>query len=335
MVQILTLQLQKVSTSPSLRIIGKRILQAIPVLWGVTFLTFSLMNLLPGGSAAAIAGSGATKAQVAALAHRLHLDEPFWIRYWHWLSGAATGHLGASLASGQPVSSILASRLPVTAELVVIALILAVCLAIPLASLSVRKPHGIADRISIVICMCGLSIPGFVLGLIAILIFAVHLRLLPAIGFTPLSAGLWPNLRTLILPCSTLGFALMCNYTRVLRADLADQMNAEDYIITARAKGIAPWQVLIRHALRNSMFGLLTLVGLNLGVLIGGTVLIEQVFAIPGMGQELIQAVEIEDVVVVEAIVVVLSLAVVTASLITDLLYAVLDPRIRYGRPSS
>jgi peptide/nickel transport system permease protein len=318
--------------SPSLRIVSKRLLQAIPVIWGVTFLTFAMMNLLPGGSAVALAGIGATKADVQALANRLHLNEPFWTRYFHWLGGAVTGHLGASLANGQPVSSILAARLPVTAELVCFALILSVIFAILVAVLAVRRPHGIADRLSMLVCMIGLSIPGFVLGLILILIFADRLKILPAIGFVPISDGVWPNVRSLILPAVTLAFGLFCGYTRVLRADLLDQMTGEDYIVTARGKGIAPRQVLIRHGLRNSMFGLLTLVGLNLGVLIGGTVLIEQIFAIPGMGQELIQSVQSEDVVVVEAIVVVLSLAVVAASLLTDLLYMVLDPRIRYGR---
>jgi peptide/nickel transport system permease protein len=214
-------------------------------------------------------------------------------------------------------------------------MLLSVAVAIPLATLAVRKPHGIADRLSLVISMTGLSVPGFVLGLVLILIFAVHLRVLPAVGFTPLSAGIWPNLRTMILPSSTLGFALMCNYTRVLRADLSDQMRGEDYILTARAKGITPWQVLIRHALRNSSFSLLTLIGLNLGVLLGGTVLTEEIFSIPGMGSALIQAVETQDVIVVEAVVVVLSLGVVVSSLLTDLLYAVLDPRIRYGRAAS
>ena len=323
---------RRIVRSTALRIVATRLLQAIPVMWAVTLLTYSLMNLLPGGSTLSLAGPGASSAEVQAITLRLHLNEPFWTRYYHWLVGMVHGNFGSSYSTGQPVSKILAVRLPVTAELVVLAMFLSVAFAIPLATLAVRRPHGIADRLSLVICMTGLSIPGFVLGLIMILIFAVHLRVLPAVGFTPLSAGIWPNLRTMILPASTLGFALMCNYTRVLRADLADQMRGEDYILTARAKGIAPWQVLIRHALRNSAFSLLTLIGLNLGVLLGGTVLIEEIFSIPGMGSALIQAVETQDVIVVEAVVVVLSLGVVVSSLLTDLLYAVLDPRIRYGR---
>jgi peptide/nickel transport system permease protein len=269
------------------------------------------------------------------VAVKLHLNEPFFTRYLHWLGGILSGHLGTSLANGQAVSAIIRQRLPVTVELVVLAMILSVGLSIPVAVAAANKPRGIADRISIVLCMFGISIPGFVLGLILILIFAVHLKVLPAIGFTPLSAGLWPNLRTMLLPSSTLAFALFCHYVRVLRADLEDQMAGEDYITTARAKGITPRQILVRHALRNSLFSMLTLVGLNLGVLIGGTVLIEQIFSLPGIGQELILSVENEDVIVVEGVVLLVSIAVVLANLITDLLYSALDPRIRYGRPSN
>jgi peptide/nickel transport system permease protein len=304
-------------------------------MWGVTLLTFALMNLLPGGAATALAGPGATRQQIHEIAVRLHLNEPFIVRYLHWLGGAITGHLGNSLANGQPVSAILAQRLPVTAEMVGIAMLASVVFAVPLAVLAVHRPRGITDRVSILLAISGLAIPGFVLGIILILVVGVHWRLLPPIGFTPLSAGLWPNLRTLILPTATLAFPLFCLYTRVLRADLLDQLNSEDYIVTAIAKGLTPIQVLVRHAFRNSLFNFLTLVGLNLGVLIGGTVLIEQIFDVPGMGQELIQAIQDQDVIVVEAIVVVLALAVVITSLLTDVVYSVLDPRIRYGGSGS
>jgi peptide/nickel transport system permease protein len=298
---------------------------------GVTFLTFALMNLLPGGAATALAGPDATKQQIQAIARHLHLNEPFITRYLHWLGGAVTGHLGNSYANGQPVSAILAARLPVTAEMVGIALFLSVLFAIPVAVLSARRAHGVADRISTLITISGLAVPGFIFGIILILVFGVHLRLLPPLGFAPLTSGLWSNLKTLVLPCTTLAFPLFCLYTRVLRADLLDQMGAEGYVVTAKAKGLSPWAVLVRHAFRNSIFNLLTLVGLNLGVLIGGTVLIEQIFAVPGMGQQLILSIQNQDVIVVEAIVVVLSIAVVLTSLLTDVLYAALDPRIRYG----
>jgi peptide/nickel transport system permease protein len=327
--------LSRIATNPSLRVIFKRVLQAIPVLLGVTFITFALLNLLPGGTALSLLGPGATKAGVAALNHRLGLDRPFFERYFDWLGNAIQGKFGNSLTSDQTVSSIIGSRLPVSLELVGFAFVLSVVFAVPVAALAARWPRGIADRLNIIISMTGLSIPGFVVGLVLILIFAVHLRLLPAVGFVPLSGGLWPNIKSLILPASTIAFALFCTYTRLLRADIVEQMIGEDYITTARAKGISPWQILLRHALRNSMFGLLTLIGLNLGTLIGGTVLVEQIFGLPGLGQQLLQAINNRDVIVVEALVTVLAVAVVLAALVTDLLYAVLDPRIRYGRPSS
>src|SRR6202012_3910009 len=156
--------------------------------------------------------------------------------------------------------SIIGSRLPVSLELVGFAFVLSVVFAVPVAALAARWPRGIADRLNIIISMTGPSIPGFVVGLVLILIFAVHLRLLPAVGFVPISGGLWPNIKSLILPASTIAFALFCTYTRLLRADIVEQMIREAYIATARAKGISPWQILLRHALRNSMFGLLTLI---------------------------------------------------------------------------
>jgi peptide/nickel transport system permease protein len=318
-----------IERSYAVRVVGKRLLHAIPVLLGVSFVTFTLMNLLPGGSAVALAGEGATQAEIHDIAVKLHLNEPFFVRYFHWLGGAITGHLGNSLASGQPVSTILGQRLPVTLELVVLAMILSISGAILVATLAARKPRGIVDRVSTVVCMCGLSIPGFALGLVLILIFGVHLRILPVLGFVPLSAGLWENLRTMILPSATLAFSLFSHYVRILRADMADQITGEDYVVTARAKGVPPWKLLIRHVLRNSLFSMLTVVGVNLGVLVGGTVLIEEVFALPGMGQELIQAVLAEDVVVVEGLVLVVSIAVVVSSLLVDLTYALLDPRLK------
>lgn len=327
--------LSRITRSSSLRVIGKRILQAIPVMFGVTLITFGLLNLLPGGTCLSLLGVGATPTAVKNCDIRLGLDKPFAVRYFDWLGHALTGNFGASLTSGQPVSAIIKLRLPVSAELVGFAFLISVVFAIPVAVLAARKPHGIADRISISVSMVGLSVPQFVFGLVLILIFAVHLRILPAVGFQPLSAGLGPNLRSLLLPSSTIGFALFCTYTRLLRADIIEQMAGEDYIVTARAKGVPGWQVLIRHALRNSMFGLITLVGLNLGTLIGGTVLVEQIFGLPGIGQALLQAINNRDVIVVQAVVSLLAVTVVGAALVTDLLYAALDPRIRYGRTSS
>ena len=325
----------RVTGSPSLRLAGRRLLAAIPVLWGVTFLTFVVMNLLPGDAAQELLGANATPAEVHQLEIQLHLNEPFWVRYGNWLDGALHGNLGTSLTNGENVSTILGARLPVTAELLAYAFIGSVVLAIGVAILAARKPNGIADRLSMVVSMTGLSVAPYVLALVLIYIFAVRVQWFPAIGYTSLSADPVQNIRSLTLPAAALGFALFSVYTRLLRADIVEQMQREDYIVTARAKGVPPWRILLRHALPNSMFGLLTLIGLNLGALIGAVAIIEPIFSLPGVGAILVQSINNHDVPVVEGIVVVFAVVVVVANLITDLLYTALDPRIRYERAAS
>lgn len=318
--------------SPSLRYIGKRVVAAVPVIWGVTFLTFMIMNLLPGDAAQALLGAEGTPAEVHALEVKLHLNEPFFERYWHWLTSAVTGNLGVSLSSGQPVSSILAQRLPITFELVAFAFVISLVVSVPVAILAARRPGGIFDRVSMMISMVLLSVAPFVLGLALILYFGVNLRVLPTLGFSPVSAGLGSNLRSLLLPAISIAAPLCGGYSRLLRGDLVEQVMSADYVLTAASKGASPWRILISHALRNGLFGLVTLVGLNLGTLIGSTVIIEQVFALPGIGSELLNAINSQDVPVVEGIVLVFAVCVVAANLLADLLYGVLDPRVRHGR---
>ena len=213
--------------SPSLRVIGKRTLQAIPVMIGVTFITFGLLNLLPGGTCLSILGIGATRSAVHSCELRLGLNHPFLVRYWDWAKGALHGNFGDSFVSNQPVSQILSTRVPVTIEIVAYAFIMSVVFAIPVAVLAARKPRGIIDRLSIGLSMTGLSIPGFVWGLVLILIFAVHLHWLPAVGFVPMSSGFIQNIKSMTLPAATIGFGLFCTYTRLLRADVIEQMIGE------------------------------------------------------------------------------------------------------------
>jgi peptide/nickel transport system permease protein len=290
-----------------------------------------VLSLIPGNAAQQLLGPEATPEQVHQLEHQLGLDKPGVVRYLEWLKGAVHGDFGRSLVSGQPVSELLPSRLAVTGELIFLAFFVSLAVAIPVALLAARRPNGVVDRISMFIGTAGLSVANYVLALVLVLIFAVGLGWLPAIGYQPLSAGLVENLKTMILPSAAIGIPLFCFYGRFLRSDLVDQMQGEDYITTAQAKGLGPWQVLVRHAFRNSSFGLITVVGLNLGTLIGGTVIIEQIFALPGLGQLLLQSINTRDFVVVLAAVVIFAVVAVLANLIVDLLYAVLDPRIRYG----
>ncbi len=322
--------LHRLAASPSLRVAGRRLLIAIPVLWGVTLLTFIVENALPGDAAEALLGANATPAEIKALSIKLHLNEPILVRYGHWLWAALHGNLGYSLYSGQSVASIIAQRLPVTIDLVIYALALSLVISIPLALLCARKPGGVIDRVVMALCMAGLSIAPIVLALLLLQVFSSYLHgLLPA-----LANGSGNNLRDLTMPALTLALPLSAFYIRFLRADLIEQMS-EDYAVTALAKGLPRWRVLTRHALRNSFIGLLTVIGLNLATLISVTVIAESIFGLDGIGNELLQAIQHRDVPLLEGIVLVFASFVVIINLITDLLYGVLDPRIRHGRARS
>ncbi|HEY2505578.1 MAG TPA: ABC transporter permease [Streptosporangiaceae bacterium] len=327
--------LRRLARSPALRVIGRRLLSAIPVLWGVTFLSYFILNALPGDAASALLGINATPAEVRAFSIKLGLNEPVWVRYGHWLGSALTGNLGTSAASPQSVASILGQRLPVTLELVVYALIIAFVVAVPLGVLCARWPSGVVDKLTAALSIASLSIAPYVLALVLVILFAVDLSVFPAIGFTPLTQSLAGNLRSTTLPSIVLALPLIGFYARFLRGDLVQQMQSEDYIVTARAKGVSEWRVLTRHALRNSFIGILTVIGLNLATLVGVTVIIESIFSLPGIGYELLNAISNRNIPVVEGIVLVFGVIVVLANLATDLLYGVLDPRIRRVRSRS
>jgi peptide/nickel transport system permease protein len=309
----------------------KRLLHAVPVALGVSLISFTLINILPGSTAASILGLGASPSAIAALDLKLGLNKPFFDRYFTWLGHLLTGHLGTSLDSGQSITSILALRMPVTVELVIMAFLLSLIFTIPTALLASYRPRGIVDRASALTSMVGLTMPPFVLGLILILVFSLHLHLLPATGYVPLSQSIPENLRYMLLPAITLGFGIFCAYTRVLRADLVDQMRAEDYVMVARGKGLSRRQVLIHHVLRNALFPLITLIGINAGTILGGSVLVEQIFALPGMGTLILNSILTKDVTVVPVVLVFAAVTVVVANLLTDVTYVLLDPRVRYG----
>jgi peptide/nickel transport system permease protein len=325
---------RRVTGSPALQLVGRRLLTAIPVLLGVTFLTFVVMNLIPGNPARLILGINATPGQIEQTDIKLGLNHPFWDRYWLWLDGLLHGNLGVAYSNQQSVNTDLAQHLPTTCWLLLYTLVVSLGLGIIVAVLAARKPNGVADRISLAVSMLGLSIAPYVLALVLIYVFAVKVQWFPAIsnslGSNPLQA-----IRALTLPAASIGFPLFAVYSRLLRADIVEQMQREDYIVTAKAKGVAPWRVLIVHATRNSMFTLITLVALNLGTLIGAVAIIEPIFSLPGIGAELINAIQINDLPLVEGIVVVFALVTVAGNLLADLMYAVLDPRIRYGRSAS
>jgi len=323
---------RRITGSPALRVAGRRLLAAIPVLLGVTFLTFAVMNALPNDTAQAILGLNASPQAVAALNHTLGLDQPFWQRYWHWLLNVLHGNFGTSLM-GQSVNHELAIHVPTTLGLLLYALVVAVALSIVVAALAARRPNGIADRISLTVSMLGLSTAPYAFAFLLIIIFAVKLTWFPVLsGAVHGPGGFFKNLT---LPAAAIGFGLFAVYTRLLRADLVEQMQREDYIVTAKAKGVAPWRVLLRHALRNSMFNLITVIGLNLGGLVGAAAIIETIFQVQGIGNDLLTGISNHDVPLVEGITLVFALVTVLGNLLADLSYAVLDPRIRYGSSNS
>lgn len=319
-------------SSPALRMMGRRLLAAVPVLIGVTFVTFAVLSALPNDTAQAILGLNASASAVAALNHSLGLDQPFWERYWHWLVNVVHGNFGTTV-EGQSVNHELAIHVPTTVYLLLYALVVAVALAIIVATVAARRPNGIADRISLVVSMLGLSTAPYVFAFILIIVFAVKLRWFPVLSGPVTGVGSF--FKNLTLPACAIGFGLFAIYTRLLRADLVEQMQREDYIVTAKAKGIAPWRILIRHALRNSTFNLITVIALNLGGLVGAAAIIETIFQVQGIGNDLLTGISTRDAPLVEGITLVFALVTVVGNLIADMAYAVLDPRIRYGSSTS
>jgi peptide/nickel transport system permease protein len=323
---------RRLTGSPALRVAGRRLLAAIPVLIGVTFLTFSVMSTLPNDTAQAILGLNASPGAVAALNHTLGLDQGFWQQYWHWLTKVLHGNFGTTV-QGASVNHELAIHVPTTLWLLVYALVVAVALSVIMATLAARRPNGIADRIILAVSMLGVSFAPYAFALVLIIVFAVKLTWFPVLSGAVAGPGSF--FKNLTLPAASLGFGLFAVYTRILRADIVEQMQREDYIVTAKAKGVPPWRVLIRHALRNSMFTLITVIGLNLGGLVGAAAVIETIFQVQGIGNDLLTGITSRDAPLIEGITLFFALMTVLGNLLADLAYAVLDPRIRYGSSTS
>ena len=315
---------------PILQLIGGRLLASVPVLFGVSLLTFLIISLLPGNPVRQLAGSGATAEQIALLEAELNLDKPVWWRYWDWLTDILSGDMGNSMVSSQPVASMITERFGVTLELVLYAFVLALAFALPLSLLAVRKPYGFVDRVCAVFSMISLSVANYVLAILLVLIFSIHLGWFPSIGYTPLKQSILGNIHSLTLPAISIALPLFGLYSRLLRNDLMTQITSMDYVTAATAKGLGEWQVLMNHVFPNSIFGLLTIVGLHMGTLIGGTVVIEQIFSLPGIGQLLLQGINLRDAVLVQGVVLVLATVTVLSNMCVDIVYTILDPRIRY-----
>ncbi len=298
----------------------RRLIMLIPVLLGVSLIVFTIMNLTPGDPVEMMLGDGYTEEAYNQLNHELGLDQPFLVRYVKYIAGAVTGDFGVSYRSRLPVAAEIGARLPSTVLLAFASIIFAVAVAIPLGTISAVKQYSAVDNISMFTALIGVSMPNFWLGIMLILVFAAYLGWLPSAGFTGFSS--------LILPAITLGANSLAIITRMDRSAMLETIR-QDYIRTARAKGVKESVVVVKHALRNALIPVVTAIGLQFGFAIGGTVLVEVVFSWPGIGRLLVECIKIRDTPVVMAIVLILAVLFSVINLFIDILYAFLDPRIK------
>jgi peptide/nickel transport system permease protein len=310
--------------------VARRLTYLVPVLIAVSMLTFVIASLLPGDLADVVLGDQATPENVAALRHDLGLDQPIWWRYLGWLGHVFQGDLGRSFRTGQTVLQAAAERLPVSLELMVLAQILGLLIGVPLAIICAARSGGPFDRFMTGTAFAMLSVPTFLSAILLIYLFAVQMAWLPATGYIPFTEDPLGNLRFFVLPALTLGLAEWPGIMRVLRSDMIAALQ-EDYIALARAKGLKPARILFVHALKPSSLTLVTITGISIGRLIGGALITETIFALPGIGRLLVSAIATRDLIILQGVVLLVACGFVLMNFIVDMLYAVLDPRIRHG----
>lgn len=311
--------------------LARRLLLLVPVLLVVSFLSFILLNLLPGNPATSILGTSATPQAVAQLDHQLRLNQGILPRYLNYLDRVVHGNFGQSYLTKVPVATELRERLPVTLELMVLSQVFAFAVAVPLAVSAARRPNSMLDRAISAGAFGVLALPAFVIGVFLVFLFAVKVHLFPATGFTHLTSDPIQNLRSMVLPSVTLGLGSIAAYLRVLRSDLIETLQ-QDYITMASAKGLTARRILWRHAFRPSSTTLVTVAGLYLGFLIGGTFVVEYIFQLPGIGSLTINAIQQRDYLTVQGVVLVVATGFVLLNFLVDLLYGVIDPRVRAAR---
>ena len=310
--------------------LARKLFYLVPVLLAVSLLTFLIASLLPGDLAYVILGDQATPENVEALRRDLGLDQPIWWRYFGWLGHVLEGDLGRSFRTGQTVLQAVAERLPVSIELMLLAEIVGLAIGVPLAIACAVRSGSAFDRFMTGTAFGMLSVPTFLSAILLIYLFAVELRWLPATGYVPLAEDLLANLRFFILPALTLALAEWPGIMRVLRSDMIATLQ-EDFITLAKAKGLKASRILFVHALKPSSLTLVTVTGINIGRLIGGAVIVETVFALPGIGRLLVSAIATRDLIILQGVVLLVAAGFVVMNFIVDMLYAVLDPRIRHG----
>jgi peptide/nickel transport system permease protein len=307
----------------------RRILATIPVLVIVSLVVFSMLHVAPGDPAALIAGDQASPEQIAAIRAKLRLDLPLHEQFTRWAGDVLQGDLGTSIFSNRSVSALFLQRLEPTIALAVLAMLVAVIIAVPIGVLAAWKAGSVFDRGVMSVAVLGFAFPVFVIGYILIYVFAMKLRILPVQGYRPLADGLLPFLRYLILPSFALGLGFLALIARVTRASVLEVLS-EDHIRTARAKGLPARRLLFDHALPNAAVPIVTIIGLGVAQLLGGVVVTESVFAIPGLGRLVVDAILARDYPIIQGALLIFSFTYVIVNLAVDLVYVLLDPRIRY-----
>jgi peptide/nickel transport system permease protein len=307
----------------------RRILSTLPVMGIVALFVFSLLYIAPGDPAAVIAGDQASPADVERIRQGLGLDRPFLIQFGSWLWNIVHGDLGTSIFTNLPVSAMIAQRIEPTFSLMAITLVLTILIAVPLGVVAAWKAGSWVDRTIMAFAVFAFSLPVFVVGYVLAYVFALQFEWLPVQGYTPLTAGFWPWLQNLILPAVALGTVYIALIARITRASMLEVLQ-QDYVRTARAKGLGQRNILFVHALKNAAVPIVTVIGIGIALLIGGAVVTESVFAIPGLGRLTIDAILRRDYPVIQGIVLLFSFLYVLVNLMVDVTYTLVDPRIRY-----
>jgi peptide/nickel transport system permease protein len=312
----------------------RRLITAIPTLLIVTVMVFVIQRMLPGDPALVLAGEDRSPAVIEYIREQYRLNDPLPVQYFAWLGQVVQGNLGQSIRTNQSVTELILEKLPVTIELALLSMLVALLIAIPAGVIAAVRKNSLFDYVGTLFALSGLSIPNFWLGIMMILLISVQWRLLPASGFVPLEQDPVENLRRMIMPAIVLGTGLAAVLMRQMRSSMLEVLS-QDYIRTAHAKGLGSSLVVLRHALRNALIPIITLIGLQMGALLSGAVLTEQVFTIPGFGKLVVDAVFNRDYAVVQGIVLFTAAAYIFINLLVDILYALLNPRIQMHGSSS
>jgi peptide/nickel transport system permease protein len=309
----------------------RRLIQSLFIIWGCATLVFFMLRMIPGDPVIQMLGPEYTPEAAAALRAKLGLDEPLLVQYLRWMGNILHGDLGGSIASGETVADAIKSGLPKTLSLATVSFVIATAIAVPAGVIAALRRNGPFDYIASIVAFIGVSMPSFWFGIILILVFAVQLRWLPAIGYSEIAEdGVWAWFQRLILPSLAIGAGYAAILMRFVRAGLLDVLGS-DYIRTARAKGMREGSVVVRHALRNALIPVVTVVGIQLALLLSGTVVIETVFSIRGLGRILVGAIFDRDYPIVQGVILLIAVIFVLANLVVDIVYTFLDPRIHYS----